>query len=140
MKKIRAANRSAKDRTEFDAQLLLAAIRNRTGGLVDEVLGKYLLLFLSDTKSRLDAMSAAERDGNLELVGRQCHAIKGASLEFGIIGMEERCNDVRRTCRNGGRSALPGAIGDLVREFEKVRPVFETAISSSFPRESSVEQ
>lgn len=77
-------------------------------------------LFREDIGGRLDAIEAALAAGNLEGVGQEAHAIKGAAGAVGARRLQAQAQEIERGARAGALGAAAEQIADL-------RPAFEEA-------------
>lgn len=100
-------------------------LRDRAGSRGGTFLGNYIDLFLDDTASRLDSLTAAFDRHDIEALRRECHALKGACLEFGVVRMARYCDELRDSAEDGTLDQLPELLSSLRREFDRIRPVLE---------------
>jgi len=125
----------AASRGEDDQQVDMAELRQdliqRTGYDDHSFLNNYIGLFLQDTRVRLERLNKAIIDGGLDNVGREGHALKGACLELGADRMARFCDDLSTAAANENVAELADVIGKLDREFERLRPVYESVQESS---------
>ena len=77
--------------------------------------------FVHDAIERLAVLESAIADGATELLGREAHALKGASLTIGALGMADICKQLESL---GTAHSVVGATEQLARlehEFERVK-------------------
>ncbi len=115
---------------------LLAGLHARVGTQDELFLGNYIDLFLKDTAERLAKLSDAWGEQDTETLKRQCHALKGACLEFGVARMGKYCDDLCESAKNDNLDEVPDLLLTLSREFERIRPVFEAEKDSQATRSS----
>ena len=125
-------------RGDAEKQTALAHLRKdlaeRTGHDDGSFLKDYIGLFIDDTSARLDRMGRAFIDGDADTVRREGHALKGACLEMGADRMARFCEDLSVAASNGNLDEIGIVIGKLDREFNRLRPVYESAqVSSTSP-------
>jgi CheY-like chemotaxis protein/anti-sigma regulatory factor (Ser/Thr protein kinase) len=99
----------------------------RTGHNGESFLRDYIGLFLEDTRSRLDRMGKAFVSGEPDAVRREGHAMKGACLELGASRMARFCEDLSAAAENENLDEMAVVLGKLEREFDRLRPVYESA-------------
>jgi HPt (histidine-containing phosphotransfer) domain-containing protein len=104
---------------------LLAQLQQRVGSQDELFLGHYIDLFLQDTKMRLQKLAGAMEEQDVATIRRECHALKGACLEFGMSRMGRHCDDLRDSAASGNPDVIPQLLVVLQREFERIRPVLE---------------
>jgi len=125
-------------RGDAENQTALAQLRRslveRTGHNDESFLKDYIGLFLDDTESRLDHMSQALASGEAEVVRREGHALKGACLELGADRMANFCEDLSAAAKSDNLDEMRIVLGQLEREFDRLRPVYNSAqVSSTSP-------
>jgi HPt (histidine-containing phosphotransfer) domain-containing protein len=104
---------------------------DRTGHSEKSFLSDYIGLFLDDTQARLDRMSQAFASGEADAVQREGHALKGACLELGADRMARFCEDLSVAANNDNLDEVAAVLEKLDREFDRLRPVYESAQDSS---------
>jgi CheY-like chemotaxis protein len=104
---------------------LLAQIQQRIGSQDELFLSRYIDLFLQDTTMRLQKLAGAMEERDAATIRRECHALKGACLEFGMSRMGRHCDDLRDSAASGNPDVIPQLLVVLQREFERIRPVLE---------------
>jgi signal transduction histidine kinase/DNA-binding response OmpR family regulator len=118
-------------RGDAENQTALAQLRRslveRTGHNDESFLKDYIGLFLDDTESRLDRMSEALESGEAETIRREGHALKGACLELGADRMVHFCAELSAAATSDNRDEMQIALNELEREFDRLRPVYESA-------------
>ena len=84
------------------------------------------LLFLEDSRTRLDGMRVAAVDGDLDTVAREAHALIGSARMVGAERMSGACQALETAARTDGEAAdtLP-ALRDVETAFERLRNRFE---------------
>ena len=125
-------------RGDAENQVALAQLRRslveRTGHDDEFFIKDYIGLFLDDTGARLDRMSQAFADGEADSVRRDGHALKGACLELGADRMARFCEDLSVSAKHDNLDEMGVALGKLSREFDRLRPVYESAqVKSTSP-------
>ena len=100
-------------------------LRDRTAAQGVTFLSSYIDLFLQDTASRLDSLSAALDRHDLDALRRESHALKGACLEFGVVRMGRYCDELRDSAEDEKLDQVPDLLCSLRQEFNRIRPVFE---------------
>ena len=122
-------------RGEAENQAALAELRRslveRTGREDESFIKDYIGLFLDDTQARLGHMSHAFASGEADAVRREGHALKGACLELGAHRMASFCEDLSAAANNDNLDEMGVVLGQLEREFDRLRPVYESAQVSS---------
>ena len=79
-------------------------------------------------------MSQALASGEAEVVRREGHALKGACLELGADRMANFCEDLSAAAKSENLDEMQIVLGQLEREFDRLRPVYESAqVSSTSP-------
>ena len=127
-----AARGDAEKQTER-AQLRQSLVE-RTGHENESFIKDYIGLFLDDTESRLEHMSQAFARGEADAVGREGHALKGACLELGANRMARFCEGLSVAAKNDNLDEMRVVLGRLEREFDRLRPVYESAqVGSTSP-------
>lgn len=123
------------DAEDQDALALLRRnLVERTGHDDQSFLKDYIGLFLDDTSARLERMGQALASGEADAVRREGHALKGSCLELGADRMARYCEDLSVAARNDNLDEVGVVIGNLDREFARLRPVYESAqVSSTIP-------
>jgi signal transduction histidine kinase/CheY-like chemotaxis protein len=124
-----AARGNAENQAELSS--LRRSLVERTGYDDESFLKDYIGLFLEDTKARLDRVSGALANGNIDAVSREGHALKGACLELGANRMTRFCDDLSAAAKNNNREQMGIVLGQLERELERLRPVYESVQASS---------
>lgn len=110
--------------TTSDREIKLR-LRDRAGSRGVAFVNDYIELFLRDTADRLEVMrTAVEREDQITL-GRECHALKGACLEVGVLQLGEYCDELSDACADHRLEELPGGLRRLRDEFDRLQPVFE---------------
>ena len=125
-------------RGDAENQVALAQLRRslveRTGHDDEFFIKDYIGLFLDDTGARLDRMSQAFADGEADSVRRDGHALKGACLELGADRMARFCEDLSVSAKHDNLDEMGVALGKLSREFDRLRPVYESVqVKSTSP-------
>ncbi len=106
-------------------QTIMTHLYDRVGGGAKTFVRDYIDLFLQDTSSRLEVLRAAvEREDKVTL-GRECHALKGACLEVGVLQLGACCDALRGVARDERFDELPDALRRLKEEFDRLRLVLE---------------
>jgi HPt (histidine-containing phosphotransfer) domain-containing protein len=100
-------------------------LRDRAGSRGGTFLGNYIDLFLDDTASRLGSLTAAFDRHDIEALRRECHALKGACLEFGVVRMARYCDELRECAEDEKLDQVRGLLGSLRPEFSRIKPVLE---------------
>ena len=127
-----AARGNAENQAEL-AQLRRGLVE-RTGHDDESFLKNYIGLFLEDTEKRLDQMSRSFASGKSTAVRRECHALKGACLELGASRMARFCDDLSAAAKNDSRDEMGVVIEELVRELDRLRPVYQSVqVNSTSP-------
>ncbi len=124
------AERNAENR-EAARVNLRRSIAERAGRDDESFVSDYIDLFLKDTESRLSAMSKAFVSGDTETVRREGHALKGSCLELGADRMARYCEDLSIAAQQENLNEVGAVIGQLDREFARLRPVYASAQASS---------
>jgi len=124
-----AGNRSDSESADGEASDIRANLMERTGQADDTFLNSYIGLFLDDTQKRLASLAAAVDDGDPNRIRREGHALKGACLEFGAERMARYCEDLSAAAQGHNLAEAAAVAQKLVQEFERLRPVFESAVS-----------
>ena len=125
-------------RGDAEDQSALADLRRslveRTGYTDESFITNYIGLFLDDTGERLDRMSEAFARGDSDSVRREGHALKGACLELGADRMVRYCEDLSVLANHANLDEMEQVLGKLSREFDRLRPVYESVqVSSTSP-------
>jgi CheY-like chemotaxis protein len=102
----------------------------RTGQNDESFLNSYIGLFIEDTEQRLASLAAAVDDGDPMRIRREGHALKGACLEFGAERMARYCEDLSAAASGHNLSEASVVARKLAQEFDRLRPVFESAANS----------
>ena len=123
-----APNNASETTLDQDA---LSQLWDRAGANGESFLSNYIDLFLQDTTSRLEILRAALERKDHETLSRESHAVKGACLEFGVTRMSDCCDALRRASRDGHFDELPDVLRQLGHEFDRVKPVLESAKNRS---------
>jgi CheY-like chemotaxis protein/HPt (histidine-containing phosphotransfer) domain-containing protein/two-component sensor histidine kinase len=117
--------------SRIDDSIVCRALRmniiERTGERDESFLDSYIGLFLKDTHERIDALVAAIDRRDTERLRRECHALKGACLEFGAERMIRYCEEITSAASSLDFSEASEALQRLDREFARLKPVYESA-------------
>jgi len=89
-------------------------------GFLTRLIGHFLL----DTPARLAMLGAACRKGRAEEVQRIAHSVKGSASNLGALGLARLCDKVSAEAARE-LSAVPGLLGELELEFQRVRAELE---------------
>jgi signal transduction histidine kinase/CheY-like chemotaxis protein/HPt (histidine-containing phosphotransfer) domain-containing protein len=127
-----AARGDAEDQSAFAD--MRRSLVERTGYSDESFITNYIGLFLEDTGERLDRMSEAFAHGDSDSVRREGHALKGACLELGADRMVRYCEDLSVSANRDNMDEMELVLGKLSREFDRLRPVYESVqVSSTSP-------
>jgi len=110
------------DRDEVRARLI-----DRMGHRDEPFLQNYVGLFLFDTSKRLKRLAGAVEQADRATIRHECHAIKGACLEFGAERMVRWCEQLSAAAQESSPARIESAMQGLREEFERLRPVYESA-------------
>jgi len=127
---------AARGNAESQAELahLRRGLVERTGQDDESFLSDYIGLFLEDAEARLDHMSRSFASGESEALSRDGHALKGACLELGASRMVRFCDDLSAAAKNDNREEMEVVLGQLGRELDRLRPVYQSVqVSSTSP-------
>jgi HPt (histidine-containing phosphotransfer) domain-containing protein len=103
-----------------------ASLLDRLSG--DEDLCKELLdAFLEDMPIQLDRLNQAAAEGDLGLVKRQAHTIKGASANIGAQALSRVAFEVEMAARDGRLDRVSLSCGNLADTFERLRQFLSDA-------------
>ncbi len=102
-----------------------------------EIVEELSRIFLDDVARRLVALglSAQARDQRAYL--NVIHAIKGASGNFGAVGMARIAEASERQAKHGDLSGVDGAVRDLLSELEAVRTLLDREVFGDGSAESA---
>ncbi len=100
-------------------------LRDRAGDGGGAFINQFIDLFLSDTATRLEALARAAERGDLALVSREAHSLKGVCLEFGAVRMAGYCDDMRQFVNDRQSTNITETLQRMRREFARMRPLFE---------------
>lgn len=101
----------------------------RTGQSNELFLSRYVTLFLEDTDRRLTRLADAISGADSTQAKRECHALKGACLEFGATRMVSYCDALFAATRGNDLEEASTILSRLGREFARLRPLYESAMS-----------
>jgi CheY-like chemotaxis protein len=122
-----AEKRSARIGDSIVCRALRTSIMERTGERDESFLSDYIELFLQDTFRRIDNLVAAVDARQSDVLRRECHALKGACLEFGAERMIRFCEEISSAAVQQDFAEAAEALNRLEREFARLRPVYELA-------------
>jgi len=122
-----AQRRSDRIGDSIVCRALRTSIMERTGQRDESFLSDYIELFLQDTLQRIDTLVAAIDVRDTEKLRRECHALKGACLEFGAERMIRFCEEISSAAVQQDFTEAAEALHRLDREFSRLRPVYELA-------------
>ena len=74
-------------------------------------------------------MMLALEEGDISTVRREGHALKGSCLELGADRMARYCEDLSAAARNENLSEADSVLRKIAREYARLRPVYESAVS-----------
>jgi len=106
-------------------------LQDRTAGQGVTFLSNYVDLFLQDTASRLDSLEASFEKHDLDTLRRECHALKGACLEFGVVRMGRYCDELCDSAEDEKLDQAPQLLHNLRQEFDRIRPVLTAEKAAS---------
>jgi histidine phosphotransfer protein HptB len=86
-----------------------------------EFFSKLLDTFGRDAAEHLAALRAATIGGETEQVREEAHALKGASLTIGALGMAQICLELERFGTAQNLEGAPEELARLEREFDRVK-------------------
>jgi signal transduction histidine kinase/CheY-like chemotaxis protein len=104
---------------------IIDRLQNRAGFIDGKALDEFITLFIDDASSRIEVMRHALTEQDLETIRRECHALKGACLEMGVVGLSGCCEALGKASRDKRVGDLPAKFERLAAEFQRVRPIFE---------------
>jgi HPt (histidine-containing phosphotransfer) domain-containing protein len=109
------------------AKTLRDKLIERTGQSDLSFLSSYIRFFLLDTDHRLARLAEAVEQADDEVVRHECHALKGACLEFGAARMVHYCEALSIATRHDMRGEAETALRKLGQEFARLRPLLASA-------------
>lgn len=125
-----ASEAAASEQEDLQAQVH-SQLNDRAGGSSSEFVHNYIDLFLTDTASRLGKMRKALLAENTDKLSRECHALKGTCLEFGVVRMGQYCDSLRVASGQGNLEESSRLLIMLDNEYARVSPVFEAEKAAS---------
>ncbi len=95
-----------------------------------DVLAELVGLFLRDTPERLGAISRARDTGDLEVVGRAAHSLKGSASNLGAMALQGYAACVELHARAGDIVTTRAEAAELADEYRRVREHLESLLST----------
>lgn len=102
-----------------------------------EIVEELSRIFLDDVARRLVALGLTARARDQRAYLNVIHAIKGASGNFGAVGMARLAEASERQVKVGDLSGIDAAVRDLGSELEAVREVLDREVFASGAAESA---
>jgi HPt (histidine-containing phosphotransfer) domain-containing protein len=86
---------------------------------------RLLEIFRQDAIEHLAVLRSAIAEGETTRLGREAHALKGASLTIGAKGMADICKQLENLGTAQTLEGAPAALASLDREFDRVKTEIE---------------
>lgn len=102
-----------------------------------QIVAELSRIFLDDVAKRLVALDLTARARDQRAYLNVIHAIKGASGNFGAVGMARIAEASERQARHGDLSGVEAAVRELTGEFELVRAVLSREVFPGASAESA---
>jgi histidine phosphotransfer protein HptB len=96
----------------------------------DDFVGRLIGTFISDTSSRIVTLHAALDTGDLPLIERTGHALKGSSGNMGATAMAALGAALQGAGQKHDAAGARTLIGEMEAEFMRVREVLDSAFPS----------
>jgi HPt (histidine-containing phosphotransfer) domain-containing protein len=91
-----------------------------------ELVEELIVIFQSDTASRLEVLARAVETGNYVTARQEAHTIKGSSLQVGAVRFAEACRLMEMEARKDTPSDLAPLFRAMLRSFDEVRGALAT--------------
>ena len=111
----------------------LSVLESRRGPQKEEEpdkLARIVALFIEDVPLRLESLRQAVERGEAQEVEETAHLLKGGSGYMGAVRMVEICTSLQELGTSGDLSRAPELIDALEKEFERVRPTLQAAVTT----------
>jgi HPt (histidine-containing phosphotransfer) domain-containing protein len=100
----------------FDKEALMARLCDD-----EELANEVLDVFLEDTPHQIESLRAAQRAGDVELIARQGHTIKGASSNISALRLKEIAYDIEQAGKQGELDRVSELLGMLEEQFRELQ-------------------
>jgi two-component system, sensor histidine kinase and response regulator len=99
----------------------LQSLRELGSEMGPSFFSELLGVFQQDAVEHLAVLRSAVAGGEIGRLGREAHALKGASLTIGADGMAEICKQLENLGTSQNLEGAPAALARLDREFDRVK-------------------
>lgn len=103
---------------------VLSALRD----VMEDEFSTLIDTFLADSEQRLRQLTVAVDATQLL---DAAHSFKGSSSNMGAIRLAELCHDLEHRAKERKLTGIESLIGEITREFEFIRPLYEQEKTSS---------
>jgi HPt (histidine-containing phosphotransfer) domain-containing protein len=104
-----------------DLLVLPAALRQLQECGETELVEELIVIFQSDTASRLEVLARAVETADNSTARQEAHTIKGSALQVGAARFAEACRQMEMEARKEAPSDLATLYRAMLRSFEEVR-------------------
>ncbi len=95
-------------------------------GFFQEVVTTYL----SNTAGQLEALRSAVAGGDVPLVERSAHKLKGGCAAIGANRLARLCSIIEQNARGGDIGDVEASLPEIIAEFERGRLELESMLAS----------
>jgi HPt (histidine-containing phosphotransfer) domain-containing protein len=106
---------------------LLLSLDDGEGAVLSEIAGEFLVMSDSAASQLHDAL----RSGDLPLVQRAAHSLKGAGANVGAVAVADLCADIETQAREGQRVGTTALIESLDTEIVRVRQALDAVTNGT---------
>lgn len=93
-----------------------------------ELLVDLIRMFLEDGPEKVETITRGLAAGDLEVVERAAHALKGSAGSLGAVLVQRDCETLQLSSRNGDRDRVAAAAQELVAHFQTARAELEVLL------------
>ena len=104
-----------------DLLVLPAALRQLQECGETELVEELIVIFQSDTASRLEVLARALATADNATARQEAHTIKGSALQVGAVPFAEACRQMEMEARKDAPSDLAPLLRAMRRSFDEVR-------------------
>lgn len=95
-----------------------------------DAVSNLMVLFLTNTETRLQALEQAVRQNDVTAVAKVAHSIKGSCGSFGANRMMDLCKQIELQGKSGDLGNAPAILEELNQEFVLVRRVMKQRLGN----------
>ncbi len=86
-----------------------------------ELIREIFDLFTSTTPEIIESLETAADQGNVDLVKRNAHSLKGSAGNIGAIALQESMRVLEITCTEGDAEAIRIKVTDSINEYNRLK-------------------